>query len=91
MATDDTLRMDEQAWDREHAELSPSYMEEIHSVPESGTSAAREVGIEEVTDEDLLRGAWQGSTVTESHILRLRRRRQIPDGVETRVPPAGEI
>ena len=58
MATDDTLRMDEQASDREHAELSPSDMEEeVPSVPETGTSAAGEVGIEDATDEELLRGA----------------------------------
>ena len=65
--------------------------EEVLAVPETGTSGASEVGVEDATDEELLRGAWQGSTVTEDHILRLRRRRQIPDGVETRVPPEGEI
>ena len=42
----------------------------------AGTSAAGTSAVEEMTDEELLRGAWQGSTITEEHILRLRRRRQ---------------
>jgi hypothetical protein len=37
------------------------------------------------------RAAWAGSLITQSDIDRLRRSRRIPDGVETRVPPEGEI
>ena len=94
MATDETPRTDPggQPSDQEHIEVTLSDIEEeVLAVPETGTSAAGAAAVEELTDEELLRGVWQGSTVTEEHILRLRRRRQIPDGVETRVPPAGEI
>ena len=62
--------------------------QELHQVHDE---AARTAAVEEMTDEELFRGVWKGSTITEEHILRLCRRRQIPDGVETRVPPAGEI
>ena len=37
------------------------------------------------------RGSWAGSHIVQSDIDRLRRSRRISDGVETRVPPAGEI
>lgn len=37
------------------------------------------------------RAAWAGSLITQGDIDRLRRSRRIPDGVETRVPPEGEI
>ena len=84
--------MTEQTSDQEDADMNLSDIEEeVLAVPEAGTSAAGEVGVEDVTDEELLQGAWQGPMVTKEHILRLRRRRQIPDGVETRVPPRGEI
>ena len=39
----------------------------------------------------IARGSWQGSYITQVDIDRLRRRRQIPEGVLTRVPPEGEI
>ena len=47
MATEETPRMDEQASDREHAQLSLSDIEEeVLAVPETGTSGADEVGVE---------------------------------------------
>ena len=73
MATNENPRMDEQTLNQEHAEMNLSDIEEeALAVPETGTSAAGDVGIEATTDEELLRGAWQGSMVTEDHILRLR-------------------
>ena len=46
---------------------------------------------EEAEDDGRLpRGSWEGSYITQSDIDRLRRRRQIPEGVLTRVPPEGE-
>ena len=35
------------------------------------------------------RGSWEGSYITHVNIDKLRRRRQIPDGVITRVRPEG--
>ena len=83
------LRVEDQASDQEDPEtqLSNSEGEEDPAVPETDTE---KVPAEEQTNEDLLRGAWQGSLVTEEHINRLRRRRQIPDEVEARIPPRGE-
>ena len=37
------------------------------------------------------RGSWEGSYIVQFDIDRLRRTRRIPEGVETRVPPDGEI
>ena len=65
--------------------------EDNRANPEVEASAAGGEAVDEETEEELLRGVWQGSTITEEDILRLRRRRQIPDGVETRIPPVGEI
>ena len=45
----------------------------------------------DTAEDKTLKGEWQGSIITEADILRLRRRRQISDGVLTRVPPEGEI
>ena len=42
-------------------------------------------------DERNPRGSWEGSYITQADIDKLRRRRQIPDGVVTRVPPEGQI
>ena len=93
MATDENpqAKQGELASDHESVEETLSDAEETIAAPEAGTSAAGSIPVEDMTEEELLRGAWQGSLITESHILRLRRRRQIPDGVETRVPPAREI
>ena len=45
----------------------------------------------EVEDDGRLpRGSWEGSYITHADIDKLRRRRQIPDGVLTRVPAEGE-
>ena len=77
--------------DPESVDETLLHAEETVTAPEAGTSTAGSIPVEDMTEDELLRGAWQGSLITENHILRLRRRRQIPDGVETRVPPAGEI
>ena len=80
-------REEDPASDHEDPETQPSEAEEEElAVP--GTDGA---SVEETTNEDILRGAWQGSQITEEHINRLRQRRQIPNEVETRVPPRGEI
>ena len=78
-------RVEDLASDQEDPEtqLSEDEEEEELAAPETDTDR---VPVEELTNEDLLRGAWQGSLVTEEHINRLRRRRQIPNEVETRVP-----
>ena len=91
MATDENPRtdLDEEIPDQEHFEGELSDVEDGQADPETGTLAAGTTVVEELTDEELLRGVWQGSTITEEYMLR--RRRQILDGVETRVPPAGEI
>ena len=47
------------------------------TAPEAGPSAAPSIPVEDITEDELLRGAWQGSHITEEHIQRLRRRRQI--------------
>ena len=93
MATGEDLRTDlgDDAPDQEHFEVVLSDVEDDRANPETGTSAAGTSAVEEMTDEELLRGVWQESTVTEGHILRLRRRRQIPNDVEMHVPPAGGI
>ena len=74
MATDKNPRtgQNEQASDQESVEETLSDTEETLAVPKARTSAAGSVPVEEMTEEELLRGAWQGSSVTESHILRLR-------------------
>ena len=81
----------EPASDPEHVEETLQDAEETATASEAGPSAAPSVPIEDMAEDELLRGAWQGSHITEEHILRLRRRRQIPEGVLTRVPPSGEI
>ena len=50
--------MDDQASDQERAEMNLSDIEEeVLAVPETGTSGAEEVGVEDVTDDELLWGA----------------------------------
>ena len=61
------LRVEDQAPDQEDPEtqLSDAEGEEDPTAPETDTDM---VPAEELTNEDLLRGAWQGSLVTEEHI-----------------------
>ena len=77
--------------DQEHFEVLLTEEEDNRENPEGGTSAAGRGAADDATEEELLPGVWQGSTITEEDILRLRQRRQILDGVLTRVPPIGEI
>ena len=81
-------RVEDRASDQEDPETQLSEVEEEEELAAPETDNL--VPVEELTNEDILRGAWQGSLVTEEHIDRLRRRRQIPNEVETRVPPHGE-
>ena len=46
---------------------------------------------EEAAEGRIPKGSWQGSIITQADIDRLRRRRQIPEGVLTRVPPDGAL
>ena len=65
------LRVEDRASDQEDPEtqLSEDEEEEELTAPETDTDR---VPVEELTNEDLLRGAWQGSLVTEEHINRPR-------------------
>ena len=54
-------------------------------------TAEGEEAAEEAAEDKTLKGEWQGLIITEADMLRLHRRRQIPDGVLTGVPPEGEI
>ena len=63
MATDENPRTDlgGQVPDQEHIKVTLSDIEEeVLAVPETGTSAAGAPAVEELTDDELLRGVWQG-------------------------------
>ena len=67
MVTDESPRTDPggQHSDQEHIDVTLSDIEEeVLAVPETGTSAAGALPVEELIDDELLRGVWQGSTVT---------------------------
>ena len=70
MATDKNPRtgQNEQASDQESVEETLSDTEETLAVPEAGTSAAGSVPVEEMTEEEFLRRAWQGSRSEERRV-----------------------
>ena len=69
MAMDENPRTDlgDEVPDQENFEVELSDIEDDDRAnPETGTSAAgASTAVEEMTDEELLRGAWQGSTITK--------------------------
>ena len=93
MATDDNpqANLGGDASDPEHFEVPLSDPEDDRANAEEEASDAGGEAVDEAAEDELLRGVWQGSIITEEDILRLRRRRQISDGVQTRVPPKGEV
>ena len=88
MATeaDPQVNLGGDASDPEYFEVLLKAEEEAKEETAEGTEAAEEAG-----EDKTLKGEWQGSIIMEADILRLRRRRQILDGVLTRVPPEGEV